>query len=115
MRFRVLSQEFYRLLMETPITQLRISTYEFADLIRDTTLDAEHTLVSFDVVSLPTEIPVDLAIKVAERTLTEDASLGQRTSLLVEDLVDLSTFYLNTTQFVYSGTYYQQSAGVAQW
>ena len=61
---------FYRLLIETKITRLRIPACECPDFIRGTTLDA----------SLFTKIPVDLATKVAERGLTEDASLGQRTS-----------------------------------
>ena len=52
---------------------------EFADFIRDKTLNACEELVSFDVVSLFTKIPVDLAVKVAEERLREDASLGQRT------------------------------------
>ncbi|CAH3166414.1 unnamed protein product, partial [Pocillopora meandrina] len=36
---------------------------EFTDFIRDKTLDASEELVSFDVVSLFTKIPVDLAVK----------------------------------------------------
>ena len=39
---------------------------EFADFIRDKTLNACEELVSLDVVSLFTKIPVDLAVKVAE-------------------------------------------------
>ena len=45
------------------------------DFIRDKTLDACEELVSFDVVSLFTKIPVDLAVKFAEERLGEDASL----------------------------------------
>ena len=55
----------------------------FAEFIRDKTLNAYEELVSFDVVSLLTRIPVDLAVKVAEERLRQDASLGQRTSLPV--------------------------------
>ena len=86
---------------------------EFADFIRDKTLDACEELVSFDVVSLFTKIPVDLAVKVAEERLREDASLGQRTSLPVEDIIHLLSFCLKTTQFTYNGTYYQQVFGTA--
>ena len=50
---------------------------EFADFIRDKTLNACEELVSVDVVSLFTKIPVDLAVKVAEERLREDASLGK--------------------------------------
>ena len=74
---------------------------EFADFIRDKTLNACEELVSFDVVSLFTKIPVDLAVKVAEERLREDASLGQRTSLPVEDIIHLLSFCLETTLFAY--------------
>ena len=39
------------------------------------TLNACEELVSFDVVSLFTKIPVDLAVNVAEERLREDASV----------------------------------------
>ena len=81
--------------------------------MRDKTLNACEELVSFDVVSLFTKIPVDLAVKVAEERLREDASLGQRTSLPVEDIIHLLSFCLKTTQFAYNGTYYQQIFGTA--
>ena len=86
---------------------------EFADFIKDKTLNACEELVSFDVVSLFTKIPVDLAVKVAEERLREDVSLGQRTSLPVEDIIHLLSFCLKTTQFTYNGTYYQQVFGTA--
>ena len=82
---------------------------EFADFIRDNTLNAWEELVSFDVVSLFTKIPVDLAVKVAEERLREDASLGQRTSLPVEDIIHLLSFCLKTPQFAYKGIYYHPS------
>ena len=85
----------------------------FAEFIRAETLDADRVLVSFDVVSLFTKIPVDLAIKVAKEILRNDASLGQKTSIPLEDIVDLLSFFLNTTYFVLEGTYYQQVFGTA--
>ena len=39
------------------------------DFIRDKTLNACEELVSFDVVSLFSKIPVDLAVKVAEEKM----------------------------------------------
>ena len=86
---------------------------EFEDFIRDKTLNACGELVSFAVVSLFAKIPVDLAVKVAEERLREDASLGLRTSLPVEDIIHLLSFCLETTLFVYNDTYYQQVFGTA--
>ena len=68
---------------------------------------AYEELVSFDVVSLFTKIPVNLAVKVAGERLREDASLP------VEDIIHLLSFCLITTQFAYNGTYYQQVFGTA--
>ena len=70
-------------------------------------------MVSFDVVSVFTKIPVDLAIEVVIKRLREDVSLERRTSLPVDFLIDLLFFCLNTTYFVYVGTYYQQVFGTA--
>ena len=81
--------------------------------MRDKTLNACEELVSFDVVSLFTKIPVDLAVKLAEERLIEDASLGQKSSLPEEDIIHLLSFCLKTTQFAYNGTYYQQIFGTA--
>ena len=70
-------------------------------------------LDSFDVVPLFTNIPVDLAIKFATKRLRQDATLLQRTSLPVEDIIDFLSFCLNTTYFVFEGCYYQQVFGIA--
>ena len=90
------------------------NSQHFAEFIRGQTLDADQMLVSFDVVSLFTKIPVDLAIKVARNRLRyDDSNLWQRTSLPLEDITDLLSFCLNTTQFVFEGTYYKQVFGTA--
>ena len=66
------------------------NSQHFAEFIRGQTLDADQMLVSFDVVSLFTKVPVNLAIKVA--TNRYDDSLWQRTSLPLEDITDLLSF-----------------------
>jgi hypothetical protein len=85
----------------------------FAEFVRGKTLKADQVLISFDVVSLFTNIPVDLAIKVATKRLRQDATLSQKTSLPVEDIIDLLSFCLNTTYFVFEDCYYQQVFGTA--
>ena len=42
-----------------------------------------------------------------------NTTLLQRTSLPVEDIIDLLSFCLNTTYFVFEGCYYQQVFGTA--
>ena len=110
--FRATWLEFYLLVVGNTDNTVKNSQH-FAEFIRGQTLDADQMLVSFDVVSLFTKIPVDLAIKVATNRLRYDDSLWQRTSLPLEDITDLLTFCLNTTQFVFEGTYYKQVFGTA--
>ena len=43
----------------------------------------------------------------------EDVSLEKRTSLPVDFLIDLLSFCLHTTYFIYDGTYHQQVFGTA--
>ncbi len=89
------------------------NSYHFAEFIRGKTLNADEVLVSFDVISLFTKIPVDLAIKVARKRLRQDVTLSQRTSMPIENIIDLLSFCLNTTYFVFDGIYYQQVFGTA--
>ena len=63
-------------------------------------LDVDQFLLSFDVVSLFSTIPVDLAIKVTKDRLRNDESLSLRTSLPVGDIIDVLSFFLNTTYFL---------------
>ena len=86
---------------------------KFADFTRDKILNAGDKLASFNIVLLFPKIPIDLVVKVAEERLKGDASLGQRTSLSVEDIIHLLSFCLKITQFTYNGTYYQQVFGTA--
>lgn len=80
---------------------------KFADFTRDKILNAGDKLASFNIVLLFPKIPIDLVVKVAEEILKGDTSLGQRTSLSVEDII------LKITQFTYNGTYYRQVLGTA--
>ncbi len=52
-------------------------------------------------------------MKVARKRLRQDVTLSQRTSMPIEDIIDLLSFCLNTTYFVFDGIYYQQVFGTA--
>ena len=70
-------------------------------------------LVSFDVVSLFTKVPADLAVRVAHERLSADSSLAERTSLSTEQVVNLLKSCLDATYLAYRGEFYQQTFGTA--
>ena len=110
----VISSYLGRILSPVRNTDYTIkNSCKFADFTRDKILDAGDKLASFDIVLLFPKIPIDLVVKVAEERLKGDASLGQRTSLSVEDIIHLLSFCLKITQFTYNGTYYRQVFGTA--
>ena len=86
---------------------------EWTDIAHQLTLDADEELVSFDVVSLFTSIPTDIAVSAALRRLQQDINLSGRTNLLPNEITSLLTFCLNSTEFCYNGNYYRQIHGTA--
>ena len=76
-------------------------------------LQDNDELVSFDVVSLFTSIPVDVAVNVAHNRLVNDENLQERTALPVTDIIKLLDFCLSTTNFQYDHKHYKQIHGTA--
>ena len=70
-------------------------------------------LVSFDVVSLFTRVPVDFAVKVAHEWLSMNTSLIERMSLSADQVVQLLQFCLDVTFLAYRGDFYQQTFDMA--
>ena len=60
----------------------------FCNQTKHIMLGEDYDLMSFDVFSLFTLIPVDLAIQVATVWLSNDDTLQDRTSIPVDDMAD---------------------------
>ena len=60
-------------------------------------------MVSFDVVSLFTLIPIHRAIEIARDNLEKDESIDNRTSMTVNEICKLLEFRLNVTFLSYKG------------
>ena len=86
---------------------------DFADFITNQILEEGEILVSFDVVSLFTNIPTDMAIDSALRRLSVDDTLSDRTNLSVQSIISLLRLCLDATFFLFRGQYYQQIFGTA--
>ena len=69
--------------------------------------------MSFDVVSLFTQVPTTRVIQVTRERLLGDPSLSDRTSLTVEDICSLLKLCLEATYLSFRGKIYQQLHGTA--
>ena len=71
----------------------------------------EEVMVSFDVKSLFTSIPVILALTITKDRLQRDQKLAERSYLSVDNILKLSDFVLNHNYFKYDGDHYKQIFG----
>ena len=68
----------------------------------------DETMISFDVVSLFTAIPVDNTCIYIRKKLENDPSLHSRTNLGIDDIVSLLNFVLSNNYFVNKDKIYKQ-------
>ena len=71
------------------------------------------TLVSLDVESLFTNIPVDQAFDIVKQCLEADTTLQKRTRLNPDQIHDLILTCLNSTSFRWREDYYKREQGAA--
>jgi len=75
--------------------------------------ETNEIMVSFDVVSLFTKVPIKLALKIAKQRLQSDPELNQRTALSTTDLIKGLEICLNSANFTFRGKHYKQVFGTA--
>ena len=73
----------------------------------------DEVMVSFDVVSLFTAIPVNKACNYIKKKLEDDNSLSSRTKLDIDEIVSLLTFVLSNNYFMFNDKIYKQIHGCA--
>ena len=76
-------------------------------------MDPEESLVSFDVSSLFTNVPIKEAVDVLHGRLQEDSTLEARTDLLPGSTAELLQFCLKSTYFCFNGVFYEHCGGAA--
>ena len=89
------------------------NSLQFSKETIDIDIQDDETMVSFDVVSLFTAIPVDKACNYIRKKLENDLSLHSRTNLDIDDIVSLLNFVLSDNHFAYKGKIYKQIHGCA--
>ncbi len=86
---------------------------EFTEKLYYTNIDDDEIMVSFDVVSLFTAIPVDRACEHIRNKLNKDTTLKRRTKLSIDDIIKLLRFTLSNSFFTYNKETYKQIHGCA--
>ena len=89
------------------------NTRDFIDQINDARLKDGESIISYDVTSLFTSVPINPALDIIQQRLTEDQDLHKRTSMNIQQIISLLEFCLNSTSFMFQGQYYQQMEGAA--
>ena len=84
-----------------------------AEMMGSVHVESDEILVSFDVSSLFTNVPVGEAVSIIRERLKEDGTLGDRTTLLPERIADLLEMCLRSTYFSFGGNFYEQKEGAA--
>ena len=86
----------------------------FVSTISNGTIPDNKIMVSFDIESLFTKIPIDTAVQAAPQKLENNPSLAERTMLTPAQIADLLTFILRSTCFQYNRSIYEQKDGAAR-
>ena len=85
----------------------------FVEVMRNVRVEEDEVLVSFDVSSLFTNVPVGEAVQVIRDRLRNDGTLGDRTTLSPDRVAELLEVCLRSTYFSHEGTFYEQREGAA--
>ena len=85
----------------------------FVEMMEDVLVDEGETMVSFDVSSLFTNVPIGEAVDIIRARLEEDESLGERTPLSPGRVAELLQLCLRSTYFSFNGEFYEQREGAA--
>ncbi|KAL9960202.1 hypothetical protein ACROYT_G033624 [Oculina patagonica] len=89
------------------------NSQNFSRDIADINILDDETMVSVDVVSLFTAIPVEKACNYIRKKLEDDSSLHSRSSLDIDDIICLLNFVLSNNYFIYNDNIYKQIHGCA--
>ena len=84
---------------------------EFVDYVQNFTISESEILVSFDVLSLFTSVPMDKALNLVLELLTSDESLSLRTSLAISDITIGLKHCFSFTVFSYKNSLFKQIFG----
>ena len=99
-------------LMGCSIHHVQNST-QFAEEMKRNRIEQVECITSYDVTALFTSIPVPSTLDIIRSKLEHDADLSNRTSMSADNIIELRSFCLNNTYFVFQEEFYEQTRGAA--
>ena len=81
--------------------------------MKRTRIEQGECITSYDVTALFTSIPVPSTLDIIRSKLEQDADLSNRTSMSADNIIELLSFCLNNTYFVFQEEFYEQTRGPA--
>ena len=85
----------------------------FVEKISSVKIDSNDCLVSFDVKSLFTQVPVRDALVIIKDRLEHDESLSNRTAMTPQQVCSLTELCLKSTYFKHGDQFFEQTDGTA--
>ena len=87
------------------------NSMDFTKQVANQEIAEDEVMVSFDVVSLFTAIPIDKACVYIREKLDEDTKLHSRTKLNADEIISLLDFTLSNNYFMFNDSVYKQIHG----
>ena len=89
------------------------NTRDFVEEIKGIRLQQDESIISYDVKTLFTSVPIQPVINIIQTKHASDEDLHQRTSMAIHPIISLLEFCLKSTYFVFQGNFYEQQEGAA--
>ena len=85
----------------------------FSNYITNVPTKDDEILISFDVTSLYTNVPITDTVNIIKDYVNNDDQFTRKTAIPQEKFLDLVNLVLTTTWYTFNSQFYQQTNGVA--
>ena len=90
-----------------------MDTQRFRERLAEVTIADDEVLVSFDIKSLYTSVPIEGAVVAIREILDTDANFETHANISVETLIEMARICLVTTSFQFRDLHYELTDGLA--
>jgi len=89
------------------------NSFELKESIKNIKIKRTESLVSFDVVSLFTKVPINMTLEILKNKLSTNISWKSTTKLTETDIINAVEICVSNTTFLCRGKFYKQLEGAA--